>query len=498
MEKEKLQELCNQKNYPTYFTEDLIKLYPIMVNHFGIERTDEFLKNWKYVFINTIANSGGTWRKKKEISVNEYNRNLLWGYRIITALFHEPGHAMGTLNIDTEDFLSDGDIHENFFEKMEEAVVSDYQDDLLNGELQYDYASTYNVKCRGDVLHAENYLFEKLYYNVFKIILGSERKLVPQMMYEKDKEKKKSIFNKIKNLLEEKLDVKEYKTLIDSCAILIINHGYSPLAREYKFMENRKYIYQQIYKWNYNQVAKGEVSKEEYDKEVQEWVVENFDKKYIRVLNYTAKNEIFNNSIQEQTDHLCEMTLDYLTKRLESMEEYDFELIKSTCEYFSKINNKAPELRQKTENLRNLLSPYISTLEESIAPEIKELYSKKEQESIMLKFLSLQCVNNNSINNFKICKMENDTQDERNSFIYITDGTNIIKIGRYSDLVKDDMKNMHDSSMNGIYVDTVISPIELSFSHQLGDNNVRNIKQTDKSFCQVDWNKEWKSGNKLQ
>ena len=33
MEKEKLQELCNQKNYPTYFTEDLIKLYPIMVNH---------------------------------------------------------------------------------------------------------------------------------------------------------------------------------------------------------------------------------------------------------------------------------------------------------------------------------------------------------------------------------------------------------------------------------------------------------------------------------
>lgn len=234
------------------------------------------------------------------------------------------------------------------------------------------------------------------------------------------------------------------------------------------------------------------------EKEVQEWVVENFDKKYIRVLNYTAKNEIFNNSIQEQTDHLCEMTLDYLTKRLESMEEYDFELIKSTCEYFSKINNKAPELRQKTENLRNLLSPYISTLEESIAPEIKELYSKKEQESIMLKFLSLQCVNNNSINNFKICKMENDIQDERNSFIYITDGTNIIKIGRYSDLVKDDMKNMHDPSMNGIYVDTVIFPIELSFSHQLGDNNVRNIKQTDKSFCQVDWNKEWKSGNKLQ
>ena len=70
---------------------------------------------------------------------------------------------MGTLNIDTEDFLSDGDIHENFFEKMEEAVVSDYQDDLLNGELQYDYASTYNVKCRGDVLHAEKYLFKKIY-----------------------------------------------------------------------------------------------------------------------------------------------------------------------------------------------------------------------------------------------------------------------------------------------------------------------------------------------
>lgn len=482
MQKNELVELCKMKKYPEFFSRDLISLYPYMVKYFGQEVIDKFLIEWKYSIVNNIGASGTTYRDKKEITVNEYSHNLFWAHRIITATIHEVGHALGTLKIYTNTFLSDGnEFNDDFFTKMEEAVVSDYQDDLFRGELQYDYPEKYNFKCRGDIHHIEDYAVEKLYYTVFKIILSDKKDLFIKMMYEKDLNKKKEIFDEIMFIINEKLNPSQVKCLIDSCSILIYNHGYLPIDAEKKYLDKRSLRREQLYKANYIMVTSGETSLEEYNKEFNIWFQTIYDDKYKKVKQYVDSNGISNVGISEQCDTLCEMTIDYLIEQLEKMQNFDFETIKSTCIYFSKINNKSEKLNVKSQKLRKLLYMNLTRLEFTFCEEIRNGFSSEELINIIIKLISINNITFATLSALKIIK-GNNNQD----FIYVSNGDSIIKIGRYSNLPNDDMKNNHDQTEYDIYVDTVIPQINLSHNNSIGEPNVNdNLQYTDKLLCEV-------------
>lgn len=482
MENIELTELCKSKNYPDYFSSDLISLYPYMIKCFGVEATDKFLVDWKYVIVNNMGASGAIYRDKKEITVNEYNRRL-WAYRMVTAAIHETGHALGTLKVDTDSFLSDGSANLNdFFSKMDEAVVSDYQDDLLCGELQYDYTNTYNFKCRGDILHIDNYGVQKLYFNVFKIILGDKKDLIVKMMYEKDLNRKSEIFNEIISVVSEKLNEQQLKCLVDSCAIIVYNHGYSMFEANKKFSQRRDYMWKYLYDKNYKEVTSGNVSLDDYNREFNEWFKNIYDDKYKRVTQYVNDNGIADVDIREQCDNLCEMTIDYLIDQIDKMTEFDFELIKEACTYFSKINNRSEALKEKTQILKELLSKQLSFVEFNFCPEITDEFSPEEINTILIKLISLNDVTFDTLSKIKVMKNDTDKQD----FIYASLNDTIIKIGRYSYLEKDDLCNAHDVSEHGVYVNTVIPHINLSYGNSIGDSNVNdNLKSTEKPLCKV-------------
>lgn len=480
MEISKLTELC-EKKYPTYFYKDLISLYPYMIKCYGEEAIDNFLEEWTYKLVNRIGASGTTCRESKTIEVNEYNK-FLWDYRIITATIHEVGHALGTLKIDTDDFLSDGDNLNDFFTKMDEAVVSDYQDDLLSGQLQYNYTDNYNFKCRGDVLHIEGYAVEKMYYNIFKIILGEQKNLITKMMYEKDLNKKKEIFDEIILIISEKISLRQLKCLIDSCAILIYNHGYHMSDANKKYEDRRKERRESLYKMNYDLVTSGEVSVEEFNEEFDSWFQSIYDDKYKRVREYVNKYNIEHVTITQQCDKLCEMTVDYLIDQLNKMNDFSFDLIKSACIYFSKIDNKTYRVKDKSKTLKKLLYQHLSKIDFNISQELQNEFSEEELTEIIIKLFSINEINLDTLSNFKL--MKNNVDNPK--FFYVSNGETFIKIGRYSNLQEDELQKHRHVNCDDIYVNTVIKKIELAYRNSIGDSNInKNLISTNKPLCEV-------------
>ncbi|MBD9098171.1 hypothetical protein EGP98_01000 [bacterium] len=473
MELSKLIEICKQNEYPDEFSYDLVCMYPLMIKKYGQGKIDKLLTEWKYSFINKVGASGSCDRSKKVINVNLYGWKLphIHLYRVVTATIHEVEHALGTLCIDNNTFLDDGkENNDDFFTKMEEAIASDYQDDLLVGELEYNYSSSYNFKCRGDFEHYDtSYPIEKFYLNVFKIILGNDAKLIEEMMHEPNINNKKNIFDNITRILDCKLNDSQFGELINSCALLIYNHGYSSLYNLSSFEERKETRRKNLYKLNYEIVENGELSLEEYNKEFSSWFEELFSSRYGKVLEIVEKKNISNIGIVEQCDKLSEVTVDYLIDNLNRMQYFDFELVKSACVYFTKINNTNPSLKEKNCILDELLKKQLSSLDVSFSDTITSKFDESEVQTILIKLISLKEMSVEKLNDLEIVIPESQT-----NFMYFTDGNSIMKLGRYSDFEKDSFKDKHDLSLQGIYLDKVIPGIKLSGDLKFGDEIINN------------------------
>lgn len=471
MELTRLVDICKQKEYPEEFSHDLVCMYPFMIKKYGYEAIDKLLTEWKYVFVNSVGASGYCDRNKKEIALNMYN----WGYnpihlyRIITATLHEVGHALGTLDFNDLSFLNDGkDNNDDFFTKMDEAMVSDYQDELLAGELEYNYSSSYNFKCRGDLEHFDSsYPIEKYYLNIFKILLGNDADLIEKMMYEPNKIHKKDFFENMVQILNSKLSDSQFKELINSCAVLIYNHGYYRLYSHSSFEQRKEPRKKQLYDLNYEMVKNGEISLEEYEKEFETWFEDMYAKKYSKVSKLVSENNLSSIGIREQCDKLSEVVVDHLIGNLEKMQDFDFELIRSACLYFTKINNRNPKLSGKTQQLNELLRMHLSTLSISFSENITSNFNANEMQTILMKLISLNGMSIDKLNNLKIISTEKLT-----NFIYFTDGESIIKLGKYSDLPKDEFEKYHDSYSQNIYLDRVIPEIKFSRGLVFGDSTI--------------------------
>ena len=111
--------------------------------------------------------------------------------------------------------------------------------------------------------------------------------------------------------------------------------------------------------------------------------------------------------------------------------------------------------------------------------------------NIIIKLISINNITFETLSTLKIMK-GNNNQD----FIYVSNGDYIIKIGRYTNLQNDDMKNNHDQTEFNVYVNTVMPEIKLSHNKTIGDSNVNeNLQLTDRLLCEVKLKERTKKNN---
>ena len=233
-------------------------------------------------------------------------------------------------------------------------------------------------------------------------------------------------------------------------------------------------------------VKNGEISLEEYKKEFEAWFEGMYDKKYSKVDKLVLENNLGNISIREQCDKLSEVAVDYLVSGLEKMQDFDFELIKSACLYFTKVNNRNPKLMEKTQRLNNLLKMHLSTLSISFSESITSSFDNNEMQTILIKLISLNGMSIDRLNNLRMISTEQST-----NFTYFTDGESIIKLGRYSDLPKDKFEKYHDPYSQNIYLDRVVPEIKFSRALVLGDSSIQsNCKITDDILLKIEVEKK--------
>lgn len=483
----KLRDLLKGKNYPNNFIEDIILFYPLMVRNFSEEKIDIFFREWNIVFNNELHSfSCGTYKSDKKIVIGSNNLEEYYPHRLITTLFHEVGHTLGTSYIPFDELLSQGHERESFFEKIDEAVVSEKQDDVLCGQLQYNYVNGYGFKCRGDVQHADTYAFEKMYYNVFKILLGNKRDLIYKMFYENNIEEKTKIYTLIKEELKDKLNEEELNILLDSCVSLITNHMYGASISNDCSCERKINSYlKELYDYNYeysNIKDKSKEEQEEFLKEFKAYSKQFYEKNYGKAVSYLKDRNILEVDISTQSDKLCSMVVDYLIKKNNMSSEVDFDTIKETCEYFVKINNRNVN-KEKTNFLLESLYQKLEQLNIRFNNEIEEKYSHEELLGIILKIIAIKDVNLESINNLIIVKESEDS-------IFLKCNNYLIKVSRK---LTNDRIRTFDSSLGNVEVNTTLPNIELNYVKgcTIGDKvKLEELVNSNKTFCQVDINKE--------
>lgn len=469
-----LRKILEMKKYPQGFIEDIMLFYPMMTKYFGETEIDLFLKEWNFVFFEQLGPSGNADREKKQINVNLYFADEYWDERLITALFHETGHALGTLCMDSHDLLSQGHERESFFEKMDEAVVSDFADDILFGQLSYGYYESHlSFKCRGGMNCWHKYPFEKLFYNVFKILLGAKRDLIVKLMRENDEVEKSQIYEMIKEELKNTLSEEEFEILVDSCAILILKHGYGETMEQTSANQRITEYLRGIYDYNFKQLKSGE--EENFRKDFSRYVKEFYNKHWKKIIEYAQKRHLSDSDIFSQSDKLCSMFVDYLVRKVNESECIDFATIKVICEYLVKINNKSVNL-DKTNILINALFSYLNKLSISFDSKIEQMFSQQELLCIIAKIIVLNGFKLEMLNSMAIMKVMED------GTIYLKCGELIIKLSRRN--IND---KTYDSCLGEIDVNTVLPQVRLNlYDKTIGDANADfELVDNDRLFCCV-------------
>ena len=140
---EQVYNILKLKGYSDELIKFAIELFPEMTKIFGEEKAIKFLKEYELIPRNRIGqNSGATYKDDKKIEFDWSSKNL---HEALTLFIHEAGHAIGSLETDRDSFLMEGfEYREAFLNKIEEAVVSERQNEIEYGELNYDYIEINN------------------------------------------------------------------------------------------------------------------------------------------------------------------------------------------------------------------------------------------------------------------------------------------------------------------------------------------------------------------
>ncbi len=386
MDDYELEILLKSKNYPDNLINWATKLYPIMCDYFGYDNTIKFFCEYNLVPRDTIGdNSGATYRDEKKIVFDWQSGNL---HEALTLFMHEAAHAMGELATSSDAMLMEGhEYHESFFSKLEEGLVSDKQNEIEFGELNYTYV-TINTFDDDDEFHKNDfktqptnkYTINSVYYKALQLLLGENKNLLQQNMFAKETEEKNYFFNRAISFLKEQLTDEEFATLMDCACVFTLNFSYHGST-----VTTTSYL-------NDSNVFKNEEEKENYINKLKKELPKNY--------SYAKNRNLFGKNIFDSVDDLCSLTLSVLTRRLENKEYDRFSAVKEACTYLTKIDNNSEKLTQKTNKLKTVLFENINELFPQLASIDLNKYSMTDYDkfSLITQIISLSEVANKDAN----------------------------------------------------------------------------------------------------
>lgn len=347
MNNDELKILLKSKGYSDSLIDWAIKFYPVMCDYFGYENTIKFFNEYNLIPRDKIgSNSGATYKDKKIISFDWQMKNF---HEALTLFIHEAAHAIGGLEISYDKMIMEGHKYrESFLAKLEEGFVSDKQNEMEYGELNYTYV-TINTFDDKDEFHkndfktqpSHKYTINNVYYRALQLLLGVNNNLLYQSMFAGTKEEKEYYYNNAISFLKEQLE-DEFLILIDCVCTLTLNYSYhGDTVNILDYLRN-------------SDDFKSEESKKDYISRLKEEFPKNF--------LYAEKRDLFGKSIFDSVDDLCLLTLNVLINRLENNEYDSFFAIKEACIYFTKISNNSDKLTEKTNELQVVLLKKVNEL----------------------------------------------------------------------------------------------------------------------------------------
>ena len=368
------EKLLISKDLPRDLVEYGLMLLPEMINIFGKEKILKFLKEYKIIARDrSNPNSGLTNRVDKVIEADWIGKNL---HEAVILYLHEAGHAIGELKANPDSLLMEGqNCRESFFRKLEESVVSERQNELEQGELNYDYYEVNNLENDED-FHLNNfktqsakYYINNVFYKNIQILLGNNRGLIQKMMYADTLEEKDSICNTCIGLIREQLSDEDFLKLKDCICTFVLNFTYSSdktTIADYIKNDN-----------NFNE----EMTKEEF----MESLVHFFPKNARHLLD----RHLLDKNIFDAVDDLCGITLGVLLNRLSNPEYNDFSALKEGCEYFTKIYNTSENLSQQTAELKAIIENKLNKKVPSLISSLTQKgFDEKERFKVLTAILS--------------------------------------------------------------------------------------------------------------
>ena len=372
---EQVSKILNSKGYSNELIEFAIKLLPEMVKLFGKEKTIIFLREYTLIPRDRIGqNSGATYKEDKIIEYDWSSKNL---HEALTLFIHEAGHAIGSLETDKDSFLMEGfEYREAFLNKFEEAVVSERQNEIEYGELNYTYVEINNYE-NGEEFHqndfktqpTQKYAINNVFYKNIQILLGNNRNLINKMMFADSLEEKNKICNNIIELLKDCLSEGAFFKLKDCINVFVLNYSYhGDKVTLFEYIKRDE---------NFND----SMTREKY----KELLVKHFPKN----IKYCMDRNLMDKNIFSAVDDLCELTIDVLYNRLSDAEYDTFSSIKESCGYFSKIYNNSERLSVKTIKLKNSLIDKMKMLIPSLILKFNNVgFADEEIFEILTKIIS--------------------------------------------------------------------------------------------------------------
>lgn len=396
---EQTYEILKLKDYSDELIEFAIRLLPEMTKLFGEEKTIKFFKEYTLIPRNRIGqNSGATYKEDKKIEFDWSLKNL---HEALTLFIHEAAHAIGSLEVEKDSFLMEGfEYREAFLNKIEEAVVSERQNEIEYGELNYTYCTINNYENDED-FHKNNfktqpthkYTINNVFYKNIQILLGNKRDLIIKMMFADGLKEKSKICNSIIELLKAQLSENAFLKLKDCINVLVLNCSYK---------EDKVTLFEYMKR---DENFDDSMTREKY----KELLIKYFPKN----LKYCVDRNLMAKNIFSAIDDLCELTIDFLCIRISDAEYDEFSFIKESCEYFSKIYNNSERLSDKTIQLKSSLIDKIKMLAPALISKFNIIgFDDEEVFEILTKIISKSDFKETDLGNVQI---------DNNSIVSVSD-----------------------------------------------------------------------------
>ena len=238
---------------------------------------------------------------------------------------------------------------ESFLNKIEEAFVSERQNEIEYGELNYTYVTINNYE-NGEDFHENNfktqpthkYAINNVFYKNIQLLLGNNRDLIGKMMFADSLEEKNNLCNNIIELLRGSITEEQFMKLKDCVNVFVLNYSYHEEKGTLSdYIKNTDNFDDSMTRGKYKEL-----------------LIKYFPKN----VKYCVDRNLMDKNIFSAVDDLCELTMNTLYSRL-SDDTYDkFSAIKESCEYFSKIYNNSERLSDDTIRLKKCLINRIKML----------------------------------------------------------------------------------------------------------------------------------------